>query len=68
MYQAKSKIDSAIYYHQKSLNLKIEIKDSIGIADSYNNLGIILDEEGNYLDALKNYFKALKIYEKKYKF
>jgi tetratricopeptide (TPR) repeat protein len=34
-----------------------------GIAKTYNNIGIIYDEQGNYPKALEYYFKALKMEE-----
>lgn len=34
-----------------------------GIAASYNNLGIVTKEQGNYSEALDYYFSSLKIYE-----
>jgi signal transduction histidine kinase len=64
VYEAKSELDSALYFHNKSLVLRIKENDSIGIADSYNNFGIIYDERGEYLKSLNSYFKALNIYEK----
>tara|TARA_R110002051_G_scaffold139763_1_gene212446 strand:+ start:4976 stop:6949 length:1974 start_codon:yes stop_codon:yes gene_type:complete len=62
-YQAKAVYDSALYYHTKSLSVNFLTADSIGIANSYNNLGIIEDERGNFETSLAHYFKALKIYE-----
>ena len=63
-YQAKSVYDSAMYYHSKSLSANLLTADSIGIANTYNNLGILEDEQGNFETSLAYYFKALKIYEK----
>ena len=40
VFQFQSKLDSALFYHQKALNYRKRANDSIGIADSYNNLGI----------------------------
>src|SRR5690606_37669131 len=31
--------------------------------DSYNNMGIVYDQKGDYDTSLENYFKALKVYE-----
>lgn len=64
-YQYKSKLDSALIFHNKALHHRIKIKDTIGIADSYNNLGIAYDSKGLFSEALHNYFKALYFYDKK---
>ena len=61
-YQAKADYDSAIYFHSKSLSVNYLKADSIGLADTYNNLGIIEDERGNFETSLGHYFKALRIY------
>ncbi|RAJ07980.1 signal transduction histidine kinase [Arenibacter echinorum] len=61
-YQAKADYDSAIYFHSKSLSINYLKADSIGLADTYNNLGIIEDERGNFETSLEHYFKALRIY------
>ena len=62
VYQAKAEYDSAIYYHSKSLSINYLRADSIGLADTHNNLGIIEDERGNFESSLEHYFKALEIY------
>ena len=64
VYEARGVLDSALVYHQSSLALKEQYSDSLGLADSYNNLGIINDQLANYQQALKLYFDALRIYER----
>ena len=66
--QYQSKLDSSLIYTKKSLIYRLKDKDSIGIADSYNNIGIVYDQKSEYALALENYFKALKIYENKRQF
>ncbi len=61
--QVSAVYDSASYYHQKSLRINFLLGDSIAVANTYNNLGIINDELGNFDTSLQYYFKALKIYE-----
>ena len=47
-FQANAVYDSAMYYHKKSLKINKGIGDSIAIANTLNNLGIINDELGNF--------------------
>ena len=63
-FEATGVLDSAEVYHNRGLNIKLAINDTIGIADTYNNLGIIHDTRGDFSKALQNYFLALGIYEK----
>jgi len=65
VFQFKSELDSALFFHQEALKVRLKCKDSIGIADSFNNIGIVYDQKGQFPSALKYYFKALYIYEKK---
>ena len=46
-----------------ALKVREKINDKIGIAISYNNIGVFYDDHHNYPEALKNYFSALKIRE-----
>jgi tetratricopeptide (TPR) repeat protein len=50
-------------YYDKSLKIMEEINDKQGIASSYNNIGIIYLNQGNYSKALEYYFNSLKIRE-----
>ena len=34
-----------------------------GIANSYNNIGVVYESQGNYPEALKSYLASLKIQE-----
>jgi signal transduction histidine kinase len=62
-FDATGTLDSAQYYHKKSLSLKLQTDNIVGAADSYNNLGIVYDLKGDYSQSLENYFSALEIYE-----
>jgi two-component system sensor histidine kinase UhpB len=48
-----------------SLKIREEIGDKNGIADSYNNIGNIHQNQGNYSEALKYYLGTLRIKEDK---
>tara|TARA_R110002012_G_scaffold322109_1_gene555995 strand:+ start:17493 stop:19475 length:1983 start_codon:yes stop_codon:yes gene_type:complete len=62
-FQALAVYDSARYFHQESISINRLLGDSIALANTYNNLGIIHDETANFDTALLYYFQALKIYE-----
>ena len=65
VYQYKSRLDSALFFHNKALQARLRVKDSLGIADTYNNIGIAYDQQANFAKALQYYFKALEYYDKK---
>lgn len=62
-YGAKGLFDSALNYHERSYQLRLDMQDSSGMASSLNNQGIAYDELGNYSKALEVYFKSLRLYE-----
>ncbi len=55
-------MDSAIAYNQKAIDVFLSISDSIKYADVLINLGNIMFERGDYVDATSNYESALIIY------
>ncbi|MBI4645324.1 MAG: tetratricopeptide repeat protein, partial [Bacteroidia bacterium] len=57
-------IEKSLEYHKKSLSIMEQIKDSIGIAYSLNNIGVIYEELGIYEKAVENYTKSLEIEDK----
>ena len=63
VYDLKGKRDIALEYYHRSLNLKLEINDSIGIASTYTNIGALFFSQNNYNKAL-TYFKNGLNYEK----
>lgn len=56
-------INKGKVYHNKSLQIRLQINNKEGIAQSYNNLGAVEAQEGNIKLALDYYFKCLKIRE-----
>lgn len=65
VYEAQSNFEEAIKLNQKSLAIKKEINDQIGIANSLNNLGGIYDQQGDYPKATSFYQQAYSIYKRK---
>mgnify|MGYP002777126935 CR=1 FL=1 len=63
-YEAVGKMDSSEYYHLESLTMKKAVGDSIGMADSYNNLGILYDLTDRNDESVEMYVKSLRLYEK----
>jgi signal transduction histidine kinase len=61
--EALGQMDSAEYYHLASLSIKKAIGDSIGMAASFNNLGIVYDLTDRNEESVEMYLQALKIYE-----
>jgi serine phosphatase RsbU (regulator of sigma subunit) len=53
----------AIDYYTKSLKIREEIGNKIGIANSLNNIGLIYKEQGDYAKAINYNTKSLKIQE-----
>ncbi|HTN22326.1 MAG TPA: sensor histidine kinase [Pelobium sp.] len=65
VYEAQSDFEEAIKLNQKSLEIKKQIGDKIGVANSLNNLGGIYDQKGNYPKAVALYKQAYTIYKNK---
>lgn len=55
--------NKGLLYSKQGLGLSTSLNFKKGIAQSYNNLGNIYKEQGNYQEALKNHFASLKIKE-----
>ncbi len=51
--------DSAIYYFNRSLEIKIKRKDSISIGNTYNNIGTVYYDNGQYRKSLEYYQQSL---------
>src|SRR3990167_2504031 len=60
--QADMYVEGLKYGHD-ALNLSIRLHFRKGMADSYNNIGIIHWNKGEYDKAMEFYFKSLKITE-----
>lgn len=55
--------DTALNYGNAALHLAQQLNFKKGIANSYNNIGIVYRNQGDYPKALDCYFKALKMDE-----
>jgi two-component system NarL family sensor kinase len=60
-FKYENKLDSSYQYFQKAIELYGQQNDSIGIALSYNYLGLISNSYNNRKDALNYFYKAIKI-------
>ncbi|RLD58764.1 MAG: hypothetical protein DRJ01_12155, partial [Bacteroidetes bacterium] len=63
VYRNWSDYDNALIYFNKSLKLRKQIGNKIGISTSENNIGEIYSLLGNYKESIKHYQKALKLRE-----
>jgi serine phosphatase RsbU (regulator of sigma subunit) len=63
IYKAQGNISKALEFNHKSLNIRKEIGDKLGIANSLNNIGVIYQNQGDIPKALDYYHRSLKIYE-----
>lgn len=57
------KYDSSLYYCTTAKNIAISIGWKKGLAQSYNNIGLVYKNQGIYPEALKNHFAALQLRE-----
>ncbi|MBS2099347.1 tetratricopeptide repeat-containing sensor histidine kinase [Carboxylicivirga linearis] len=57
------RFDSAVFYHHKSLELAIQLKDSFQMAYNYNNIGQAYRLQDMNSLAIKNFHKALDLQE-----
>jgi len=63
-YYFTANYDSALFYADAELGLAKKLNFSKGLAQAYNNKGLIDWNKGNYDKGLENHFSALKIREK----
>jgi tetratricopeptide (TPR) repeat protein len=63
LYRLVGNYDKGMANGKQALALAQNLNFKKGIAESYNNIGVIYYSQGNYPEALKNYFAALKIRE-----
>ncbi|MEN8121285.1 MAG: tetratricopeptide repeat-containing sensor histidine kinase, partial [Bacteroidota bacterium] len=59
----RSNPDSALSFAKKAEALALNLNDSVGLAESYNNYGNIYKNQGFYILAMTMYQKSLKISE-----
>ena len=57
-------IMKSLEYYFKSLDLNKEIDNKIEIARSFNNIGFIYEQQGNYEKRLSFQYKSLELYKK----
>ena len=62
-YNAKSEHEKALFYNKKMLEVAKKLQYELGVAKSYQNIGVTYVKMGGYNQALDYYLKALKIYE-----
>ncbi len=63
----RSRMDSALYYYQKSFRISKDLQDSLQMAINYSNVANILGAQHKYDLAIQNFLKALPIYKQKNK-
>jgi tetratricopeptide (TPR) repeat protein len=59
----KGDLDTALEYHQKSLEIKQSLNDQSGMASSLNNIGLVYWSKGDNDQAIDFYHRALKVNE-----
>ena len=65
-YEQMELAKKSIEYHKKALDIRLEIKDTINVAYSYNNIGVVFTEIIEDIDsALVYYQKAYEIFSSK---
>ncbi|MFN3341169.1 MAG: histidine kinase dimerization/phosphoacceptor domain -containing protein [Flavobacteriales bacterium] len=57
----KGNRSKALFYYQRSLELKIQLKDSAGIASTYTNIGALFYSQGMYGKSLAYFNRSLDI-------
>ena len=63
VYQIKSNYDEALQYNYLARELAQEIQDTLRLANAYNNIGLVMDEQGYHAEAATNYNKAHEFYK-----
>lgn len=62
-YKNREVNDSALFYHNKALDIRLAENDSLGLSFSYNNIGLVYKNMQDYDQALSYYEKSLLIKE-----
>ena len=63
IYKELKKVDSAVYYHNKSIEYAILAKDSLGIGFNQLNIGILKIDNKEPIQAMDFFQKALNAFE-----
>ena len=63
--QRKEQLDSALYYHKKSLNICLLVNDSLGIPFAQTHIGEVFLKKKKFSKAEENFTSALIIRKKK---
>ncbi len=53
-YYSMDQVDTAFQYHLKALKIRNRIKDGVGLAESYNKIGLLCIEKGEFQRAINN--------------
>lgn len=61
--QNEGKIDSSLWFYKRGLEIRKEINDRPGMAESLNNMGIMYHGTGDLLQAIRFYQEGLRIQE-----
>lgn len=59
----RGKLDSSLYYINKKLRIYDSIGDNFGVSASYNNLGMIAENKGDFPTSHNLYMKSITILE-----
>src|ERR1019366_1716241 len=60
-YTNKGQLDSALYWHHRSLEMYKKINDSINMGSAYNNLGTIAQAKSDFILAAQYFMLTLQI-------
>ncbi len=60
-YYAEKNRDSALSYFEKELPIARKLNQKLAEADALNGIGYMMEQLGNYPNALESFFEALKI-------
>lgn len=58
-------LHKSVAFHEASLKINMEIGDTVGMANSYVNLGIVRQLQGNYSESLRLNYLSLRLNELK---
>lgn len=59
----QTRLDSALYYYDKELNIALSMGDTLTVMNAYNGKGLVYETLGIYDLAIENLFEVVKIAE-----